>query len=208
MKKNYYEILEVDKNASSEIIEKAYKTLAKKYHPDLQDETKIKEYEEKMKEINEAYSILSDDFKRNSYDEQIQSKIVPVEEYQKLLYENQILRDEIKRISNNPHSSRENTTYNNIEQTAREYKEKINMAVNPNYQKNYTQNTNIVDKFKNKYTLKQLKRFLITILCTIIVIFLIVQIPAVKNFFIKVYEENIFIKAIVDTLKDTVSQGF
>ena len=34
--KNYYEILEVDKNASEEVIEKAYKTLAKKYHPDLQ----------------------------------------------------------------------------------------------------------------------------------------------------------------------------
>ena len=35
--KNYYEILEVDKNASEEVIEKAYKTLAKKYHPDLQN---------------------------------------------------------------------------------------------------------------------------------------------------------------------------
>ena len=37
MEKNYYEILEVDKNASDEIIEKAYKTLVKMYHPDLQN---------------------------------------------------------------------------------------------------------------------------------------------------------------------------
>lgn len=40
MEKNYYEILEVDKNASPEIIKKAYSTLAKKYHPDLQPEEK------------------------------------------------------------------------------------------------------------------------------------------------------------------------
>ena len=43
MEQNYYDILEVNKNASSEIIEKAYKTLVKKYHPDLQEnDLKIK----------------------------------------------------------------------------------------------------------------------------------------------------------------------
>lgn len=40
--KNYYEILEVDRNASKEIIEKAYKTLAKKYHPDVQEQNQKK----------------------------------------------------------------------------------------------------------------------------------------------------------------------
>lgn len=39
MNKNYYKILEVDSSASPEVIEKAYKTLAKKYHPDLQEES-------------------------------------------------------------------------------------------------------------------------------------------------------------------------
>ena len=47
MEKNYYDILEVNKNASQEIIEKAYKTLVKKYHPDLQDNNLKNEYEEK-----------------------------------------------------------------------------------------------------------------------------------------------------------------
>ena len=57
--KNYYEILEVDKNASEEVIEKAYKTLAKKYHPDLQNNS---DCQDKMRQINEAYEILSNDF--------------------------------------------------------------------------------------------------------------------------------------------------
>ena len=65
--KNYYEILEVDKKASPEIIEKAYKVLAKKYHPDLQEDENIKKAEEMMKSINEAYSVLSDEFKRRTW---------------------------------------------------------------------------------------------------------------------------------------------
>ena len=67
--KNYYEILQVSHNASKEVIEKAYKVLAKKYHPDLQTTYSAKAYaEQKLKEINEAYNILSDDFLREQYD--------------------------------------------------------------------------------------------------------------------------------------------
>ena len=53
MEENYYEILEVNKNASPEIIEKAYKTLVKKYHPDLQEDNLKNIYEEKIKKIND-----------------------------------------------------------------------------------------------------------------------------------------------------------
>ena len=53
MKKNYYDILEVNKNASPEIIEKAYKTLVKKYHPDLQ---KNEEKREKMSHFIQIWS--------------------------------------------------------------------------------------------------------------------------------------------------------
>ena len=67
--KNYYEILEVDRKASPEVIDKAYKTLAKKYHPDLQDENNKNIYAEKMKEINEAYDVLSNDYKKTTYDD-------------------------------------------------------------------------------------------------------------------------------------------
>ena len=64
--KDYYEILGVSKDASREEIKKAYKKLAKKYHPDLNKEEGSAE---KFKEINEAASILGNDQKRQQYDQ-------------------------------------------------------------------------------------------------------------------------------------------
>lgn len=64
---NYYEILEIDVNASQKEIRRAYKLLAKKYHPDMNADNK--EALEKMKEINTAYDTLSDIKKRAVYDE-------------------------------------------------------------------------------------------------------------------------------------------
>ena len=74
--KNYYEMLEIDKHASKEIIEKAYKTLAKKYHPDLQHQDRKNEYEKKLKLINEAYETLSDKNKKDLYDKQLQNNYI------------------------------------------------------------------------------------------------------------------------------------
>ena len=66
-KKDYYEVLGVPKDATEEQIRKAYKKLALRWHPDKNPDNK-KEAEEKFKEINEAYSVLSDPQKRNNYD--------------------------------------------------------------------------------------------------------------------------------------------
>ena len=67
MGKDYYEILGVPRNATKEEIKRAYRRLAKKYHPDLNPENR-KEAEEKFKEISEAYEVLMDDRKRAIYD--------------------------------------------------------------------------------------------------------------------------------------------
>jgi molecular chaperone DnaJ len=65
-KRDYYEVLGVDKNASKQDIKRAYRKLAKKYHP---DKNKSPEAEDKFKEIQEAYDVLSDDQKRSAYDQ-------------------------------------------------------------------------------------------------------------------------------------------
>ena len=65
--KDYYEILGVSKSASDEEIKSAYRKLAKKYHPDLNPGDKS--CEQKLKEVNEAYAVLSDKQKRSNYDQ-------------------------------------------------------------------------------------------------------------------------------------------
>ena len=66
---NYYEVLGVNKDATDEDIKKAFRDKAKLYHPDTNtDEAQKKELEEKFKEVNEAYSVLSDPQERAYYD--------------------------------------------------------------------------------------------------------------------------------------------
>ena len=66
--KNYYDDLEISKKASKEVIEKVYKVLAKKYHPDTTKEIDKQAAEDKFKAISEAYEILSNEEKRKKYD--------------------------------------------------------------------------------------------------------------------------------------------
>lgn len=67
--KDYYKILGVNKNASDAEIKRAFKSMARKYHPDMHPETEKAKMTEKFKDINEAYTVLSDKQKRTIYDQ-------------------------------------------------------------------------------------------------------------------------------------------
>ena len=66
-KRDYYDVLGVGRNADAKEIKRAYRKLAKKYHPDMNPGDK--NAEQKFKEITEAYNILSDDEKKKLYDQ-------------------------------------------------------------------------------------------------------------------------------------------
>ena len=178
MKENYYEILEIDKNASPEILEKAYKTLVKKYHPDLQKNNLKNNYEEKIKKINEAYEILSNPEKRKLYNENIN------------------LKNEINYLKNN-YINLEKNIYNNYN-NMNNYKRNTNNFennINKNHYNAYIQN------FKNRKYKKNFKDFIaliITIFIIITVFFILWHIPFTKNYLINLYNNNSIIKFIID----------
>lgn len=228
--KNYYEILEVDKKASPEVIEKAYRTLVKKYHPDLQEKDKQKENEKKMKEINEAYSVLSDDYKRTTYDEQLQNTTIPISEYEKAIQENMELKNELEKViteirnNNQTNGARvQNNNYQNVEQNniqnryqtgntisnmgrvmQDEIRRATSQAYNDAYRDAYMEDMkNRGYKIKYKHDLKYYIKLVGYIISLILIFVLIYQIPIVKRFFANLYEENIVFKAIVDIFKNT-----
>lgn len=77
--KDYYELLEISRNASAEVIKNAYRALAKKYHPDTSNVDK-ELIEKNMRQINEAYEVLSDKEKRALYDQELKEKEVSLKQ--------------------------------------------------------------------------------------------------------------------------------
>ena len=156
MEQNYYEILEVNKNASPEIIEKAYKILVKKYHPDLQQDENKNKYEEKIKKINEAYDILSDPEKRKKYDLNLKNTEISINDYNSLYQENinlknnlNILKEKLNYLNNIQNNYKKNNlNYNNLENNKNNYtKNNINQEYSDNY---YTENFNNSNSKNNK----------------------------------------------------------
>ncbi len=96
--KNYYEILEVNENASYEVIEKAYKVLAKKYHPDAWPNNQSYWAEDRFKEITEAYQTLSNDKLRKEYDIMIGVHNSFEDKYNNLYDENEKLKQEVNKM--------------------------------------------------------------------------------------------------------------
>lgn len=182
MNKKYYDILQVNRNASPEIIEKAYKTLAKKYHPDLQAEENKKQAEEILKEINEAYEILSVPEKKEKYDAFLleEEKISQIETITQKTTQptpsNTILEEEL------------DLKQKHLENLRREqelaYQEQVQQAKQKAYYDAYIQDLkNRGYKIRYKKTFKSYIKDLMALFLTFLILFLLWQIPFVQNFF-------------------------
>ena len=192
--KNYYEILEVDKNASEEVIEKAYKTLAKKYHPDLQNNNN----QNKMQQINEAYEILSNDFKRREYDEKIKIQSVSIEEYNKIIQENNRLKQDLQKATSSNREINSNKI-DSLQFGKRYYNQLKRSDEQPQMQYN---------RRKFNISFEKIKKLIIYILGLFIIGTILAIIPVSRNFFINLYNTNTAIKLIVDIIIGTFSRGF
>lgn len=214
--KNYYEILEVDKNASQEVIEKAYKTLVKKYHPDLQQGVQQQENAEKMKIINQAYDVLSDNIKRQEYNQKLESETISKEEQERIIKENYELKQQINRMGQQQ-SSYQRTNQQQEQQfdegsivnMSRVLRTQIDAARRQAYQDAYIQDMkNRGYKIKYKHDFKYYLKLIKVLAITVVLCVLIYQIPPVKNFFANLYNENVLFKAIIDIFKNTFSSTF
>lgn len=164
--KNYYKILQVDKDASPEIIKVAYKLLVKKNHPDLKEGEDKKNAEEKIKEINEAYDVLSNSVKKSEYDQSIINENVSQEQYNFILNENMNLKKELN-------------YFHNLYNRNNYYKQKNTNMYNENINQN-TSNDEINNNSKFKSIFNNLNeniKTLIAIVITFLIIFFVIKIP-------------------------------
>ena len=180
--KNYYEILEVDQKASKEVIEKAYKVLAKKYHPDLQEEKNKKRAEEKIKNLNEAYEILSDENKKAKYDEKLK-QMKEEEERKKVEQHNEYINN-IKGVYSNQ--------YNNYKKE-QELSKEANNILKKEYKKE-------LRRLKMDAFFRKLKAIVIVLGIVFIICFIIYKIPATNKWIKDVIENNIILKSIIDAI--------
>lgn len=195
MEKNYYDILQVNKNASPEVIEKVYKLLAKKYHPDLQDLENKQQSEEILKKINEAYEVLSNPEKKAIYDKTLENIYVPREEYYKLYNQNLTLKKELNDLKTYYDQFLNNLQINNLQNNITKYNNFSQITNSKNNIKRKLEYNNITTR---QYSFKNIViRFfknLLALFLTIIILILLLQVPTIKNFFIN----NPLIKIIID----------
>ena len=224
--KNYYEILEVNKNASPEVVDKAYKVLVKKYHPDLQQtpQEKIK-CEEMIKEINKAYETISNTELRAEYDRKLEAEYNEQMQYEKeqiikQYAQNQNYTKTPGNFSQNstptysqsehpqqPSSSTEQRQYNEYQSTIEKIHQQFSDAINKAYNDAYIDDLKSRGyKIKYKKSYKDYLNSFIALLITVLIVILILQIPFVRNLLYEFYEDNQIIKYIVDTISSNLSK--
>ena len=204
---NLYEILEVSEKASKEVIDKAYKVLAKKYHPDLQEEKDKQSAEIKMKQINEAYDILCNDEKRREYDikleEERQQKIIEKEQQlrkQKIEQENYQENIYAQQYANNETAQNVNEYKKSKAQEKEEYQniKNIEKEINESYQKAYNNYLRRLGyKIKEPWTWKRFLKLLKIIAIIILIIVILLVFPPTKKILTDFYESNDLARTII-----------
>lgn len=207
--KTLYEILEVSENASGEIIEKAYKTLAKKYHPDLQEEANKKQAEAMMKKINEAYEILGNEEKRSRYDGELAEKR-NMEEMQRQNvnqnyqgYNMQYQDNAVNNVNSaNYDYEKERLRYEKKLQEEelkqrRKMQEDLNREYNNAYE-NYLRSLGY--RIKHRWTKENTRDLLITIGVIVVVFIILWFIPPTHDWMVNFYESNPIIKTFIDII--------
>ena len=207
---NYYEVLEVSEKASKEVIEKAYKTLAKKYHPDLNPDNK-KEAELKMKELNEAYEVLIDDDKRANFDSVLAKKREierRKETYSKNSSENSNVENNHNTInndhnviaySNSYYTDQDDNFFVNTRNMDDKTKKKLQEKLRERYLEAYDAYLRERGyKLKYRWTFKRVMQVALVIIVSIIVFTILFFIPPIHEFCMDLYENNFVIKFIVD----------
>ena len=228
MNKNFYEILEVDRNASPEVIEKAYKTLAKKYHPDLQqDEEHKKQAENTLKLINEAYETLSNPTLKATYDEQLSNATISQETYNEMYKQNQELKNELNQLYHMQQNStssaqnhytdnqniymnqNQNTDMNFEKEQAQQYQRDLNYERQVQQARQQAYHDAYIQDLKNRgYKIRYKKTFsdrikdFIALLIFIGILLLLLQLPFVRNFFMDIYNNNPLIQLFVNLFKN------
>lgn len=215
-----YEILEVSENASKEVIEKAYKVLAKKYHPDLQAAENKAAAEIKMKQINDAYDILSNEIKRKEYDAQLERKRQEEKQNQeeKIVYQSAAPNVNINNTSQNDNLSEEERRYRDIqrrryEENLKKEQEKIKKQMEKNMQEEYENAyynylRGLGYKIKERWTWEKTKALIITLTIIILLGIILWYIPPTNKMMLDFYNSNKLIKIIIDIIISIISAFF
>lgn len=214
--KTLYEILEVSEKASKEVIEKAYKVLAKKYHPDLQAPQNKQMAEQKMKEINEAYDILSDDSKRRTYDEKLKSQreaenlTMNGTGYTTKYEENVTRKTQNPYTSNGQSMSKEEQKYREMqrrkyEEELRKQQEQMQRNMEDQYENAYYDYLRSLGyRIKERWTWEKTKKLLLVLLIMTAILFILWIFPPTHQLMLHIYESNSLIKLIVDIILGTI----
>ncbi|MFR2534241.1 MAG: J domain-containing protein [Clostridia bacterium] len=207
---NFYEILEVSQNASKEVIEKAYRVLVKKYHPDLQKPEDKVAAEEKMKQINDAYDTLMDEEKRNAYDEELK-----MQRKRQLQEQEQQWREKQDRVqtqeSNIERVYKQETNGEPIpltkeqikwqEKTRRQAAKEINKEIQNAYAKAYNDYWRSRGyRVKEPWTWKRVGDLFKVLAIIIIIMVAIWFFPPTHDWLMQFYEQNIIVQTIVNVV--------